>query len=345
MGAVFISYRRDDTEGQAGRLYDDLVEHFGKGAVFMDVVGLEAGRDFRKAIDQHVSSCGVLLALIGTNWLSATNAEGKRRLDDQNDFVRLEVAAALKRDIPVVPVLVRGARMPRAEELPPDCQDLSYRNGVELTHARWDSDIQLLISALRPHVHASGEPKASPGPTTATPAPASRVLARSTLAALALVVGLIGIGLTMWVARSPRPAQPEQSTEAVQSRTPTSVPRETASRPLPEPSPSTSIGTTGSEPPPRERATQPSTATPPGTFAPRIYVCNLNPLGDNFLSLRAEPDGRSREVVRLGENTILMRLEDQPPWLHVKTRDGAEGWVHSRWICEGSPPRRPRTKD
>src|SRR5688572_978191 len=99
MGAIFLSYRRDDTEGQAGRLYDDLVEVFGTDAVFMDVAGIEAGRDFRKAIDQHVSSCGVLLAFIGTDWLTARDPSGQRRLDDPNDFVRLEIASALKRDI------------------------------------------------------------------------------------------------------------------------------------------------------------------------------------------------------------------------------------------------------
>ena len=113
MGGIFISYRRDDTEGQAGRLYGDLVEQFGPDAVFMDVAGIEVGRDFRKAIDEHVSSCGLLLALIGTSWLSSESGARRRRLDDSSDFVRLEIATALRRDIPVVPVLVRGAKMPR----------------------------------------------------------------------------------------------------------------------------------------------------------------------------------------------------------------------------------------
>ena len=140
MRAIFISYRRSDTEGQAGRLFDDLKQHFGEDAVFMDVAGLEAGRDFRRAIDSQVASCGVLLAIIGKQWLTATDERGVRRLDDPMDFVRLETASALKRDIPVVPVLVQGARMPHADELPDNLKDLSYRNGVELTHARWDSD-------------------------------------------------------------------------------------------------------------------------------------------------------------------------------------------------------------
>ena len=155
MRAIFISYRRDDAEGQAGRLFEDLEERFGKASVFMDVTGIEPGRDFRKVIEQQVASCGVLLAIIGKDWLTATDADGHRRLDDPADFVRLETAAALKRDIPVIPVLVRGAKMPRAEQLPEVLADLSFRNSVELSHARWVSDVQLLINALLPYVDVS----------------------------------------------------------------------------------------------------------------------------------------------------------------------------------------------
>ena len=149
MRAIFISYRRNDTEGEAGRLFDDLAEEFGEDSVFMDVTTIEAGRDFRKVIDESVSTCGVLLAIIGKTWLDATDDTGKRRLDDPSDFVRLETASALRRDIPVIPVIVRGAVMPHADHLPEDLKDLAYRNCVELTHARWSSDLQLLIAALR----------------------------------------------------------------------------------------------------------------------------------------------------------------------------------------------------
>jgi hypothetical protein len=147
--AIFISYRRQDSEGEAGRLFDDLVAHFGERSVFMDVETIEVGRDFRKAINANVAGCGVLLAIIGPAWLGARDESGQRRLDDANDFVRLETAAALHRDIPVIPVLVRAAKLPKAEHLPPDLADLAYRNAVELTHARWKSDIQSLVRALR----------------------------------------------------------------------------------------------------------------------------------------------------------------------------------------------------
>jgi TIR domain len=152
MRAIFISYRREDSEGQAGRLFTDLAKHFGDDAVFMDVADIEPGRDFRRIIDDHVASCGVMLAIIGKSWIDARDPSGQRRLDDAKDFVRLETAAALKREIPVIPVLVSGAQMPRADQLPPDLVDLAYRNAVELTHARWDSDVHVLIKALSAHV-------------------------------------------------------------------------------------------------------------------------------------------------------------------------------------------------
>jgi TIR domain len=120
----------------------------------MDVSAIEPGRDFRKAIDQSVATCSVLLALIGQEWLDSRDSRGNRRLDDANDFVRIELASALRRDIPVVPVLVRGAKMPHVDELPDDLKELAYRNAVELTHARWKSDVQILLQALRPYLDA-----------------------------------------------------------------------------------------------------------------------------------------------------------------------------------------------
>ena len=157
MSAIFVSYRRNDSQGEAGRLFDDLVGHFGEQKVFMDVAGIDAGRDFRKAIEESVAKCGVLLVIMGPGWVTAKNEAGVRRLDDPGDFVRAEVASALSRDIPVIPVLVHGAVMPRAEDLPDDLKDLAYRNCVELTHARWRSDVQLLIEPLRRLIASSAQ--------------------------------------------------------------------------------------------------------------------------------------------------------------------------------------------
>jgi TonB family protein len=173
LSGIFISYRRSDSQGEAGRLFDDLANHFGEQLVFMDVAAIEAGRDFRKAIEEGVAKCGVLLVMIGLEWLDAKDEAGTRRLNDPLDFVRIETASALKRDIPVIPVLVRGARMPSAEQLPPELKELAYRNCIELTHARWKSDVQLLTDALRRLLAQSGEAATRGAAIAATrPAPA-----------------------------------------------------------------------------------------------------------------------------------------------------------------------------
>jgi TIR domain len=170
LGSIFINYRRQDSEGEAGRLFDEMEKHFGEQSVFMDVAGIEPGQDFRKAIDQGVASCSVLLALIGQQWLDASDSSGRRRLDDPGDFVRIELASALRSNIPIVPILVHGSRMPLADELSEDLKDLAYRNAFALTHARWKSDIQLLLRALRPYM---GTPNEADRPPT-EPLPSAR---------------------------------------------------------------------------------------------------------------------------------------------------------------------------
>jgi len=147
MGKIFISYRREDTEGQARALLTDLEDMLGADSAFMDVDNISLGRDFRLALQESLASCSLMIVLIGKDWLAKDEA-GQVRLENPDDFVRLEVGAALRRNIPVTPVLVRGARMPRAEELPEELKDLSYRNGFELSHNRWNSDVQELIKRL-----------------------------------------------------------------------------------------------------------------------------------------------------------------------------------------------------
>ncbi|MBA4214151.1 MAG: hypothetical protein C0449_13830 [Polaromonas sp.] len=148
MDGIFISYRRDDSAGYAGRLYDRLAAQFGADRVFMDVAGIELGTDFVTAIEQAVGSCKVLIVVIGDEWLSTTDAAGRRRLDDPHDFVRLETSVALEREIRVVPVLVGGALMPRAEELPPELKSLARRQAIEISHKQWEASTQELIRAL-----------------------------------------------------------------------------------------------------------------------------------------------------------------------------------------------------
>jgi hypothetical protein len=112
-GGIFISYRRQETRHLAGRLYDRLAARFGLDQVFMDVATIEPGVDFAEAIDQAVGACRVLLAVIGSHWLTAADDAGQRRLDHPDDLVRLEVEAALARNVRVIPILVDDAVMPR----------------------------------------------------------------------------------------------------------------------------------------------------------------------------------------------------------------------------------------
>ena len=148
MGSVFISYRREDSDGQARALFQDLVARLGRDSVFMDVDSIGLGRDFRAVLQERLATCDVMLALIGRDWVDGKDKSGRRRLDVPGDFVRLEIAAALKRNIPVTPLLLHGAQMPSAEQLPEDLSDLAYRNGFELSHNRWESDVQELIKRL-----------------------------------------------------------------------------------------------------------------------------------------------------------------------------------------------------
>lgn len=148
MDGIFISYRRDDSAGYAGRLYDRLAAHFGPERVFMDVEGIEPGLDFVEAIEAAVDSCRVLIVIIGDEWTHGTDAAGRRRLDDPNDFIRLETGTALKRKIRVVPVLVGGAVMPLAAELPEELKTLTRRQAIEINHKQWDASSAELIRTL-----------------------------------------------------------------------------------------------------------------------------------------------------------------------------------------------------
>lgn len=196
--SIFISYRRDDAEGEAGRLYDDLVRVYGNNAVFMDVAGIAPGLDFRKAIDDNVAGCGVFLAIVGSQWATITGTDGKRRLDDDNDFVRLEIASALARNIAVIPVLVHDARMPHPEQLPDNIRDFAYRNSVEISHARWNSDVQLLIDALKQYVTTSTATETQPVHATVPvqlPPPVSSDTRPSTPAPVSRMPLMIGAGV------------------------------------------------------------------------------------------------------------------------------------------------------
>lgn len=152
---VFINYRRGDSSGYAGRLYDALADRSPNWQVFMDIDTIEPGTDFVTVIDQALNNCDVVIAVIGDQWIAAADAKGQRRLDDPNDFVRLELAAALERDVRVIPALVQGTEMPSASEFPDVLAPLARRHAHELSDGRWRYDIDRLAQILE-HIEAQG---------------------------------------------------------------------------------------------------------------------------------------------------------------------------------------------
>jgi hypothetical protein len=157
IGNLFVSYRRSDSADITGRIYDRLVGVFGRKPVFKDVDSIPLGTDFKEFLGKQVSNCSVLLAIIGDRWLDARGLGGMRRLDDPDDFVRLEIESALERGIPVIPLLVRGAHMPEEEDLPPSLRKLVYKNGIPIRpDPDFHNDMDRLISALEKYMHAVG---------------------------------------------------------------------------------------------------------------------------------------------------------------------------------------------
>ena len=165
MSGIFISYRREESAPYAGRLRDRLVQEFGHDQVFMDIDTIDLGVDFVKAIEQAVSDVDVLVCVMGPKWHSITDEGGMRRLENPGDFVRLEIAHALKRDIRVVPVLVRGALMPSADQLPADIAKLATRNALPLDDARFHADVDRLVESIRRLMPDSSLRPRLPSPT------------------------------------------------------------------------------------------------------------------------------------------------------------------------------------
>jgi hypothetical protein len=145
---IFLSYRRADAAGHAGRLTDVLEGRLGPGTVFRDVASIDGGTDFVHAIEKALAAARVAVVLIGNTWATETAPDGTRRLDDPRDFVRLEIATALRQGLPVVPVLVEGAQMPAESTLPADLKPLARLQAVELSEGRWEYDTGRLVDTI-----------------------------------------------------------------------------------------------------------------------------------------------------------------------------------------------------
>jgi hypothetical protein len=148
-GQIFISYRRQDSIGSTGRLYDRLIDHFTPDKIFMDIDTIPLGEDFLKVIEQAINESDILLVVIGRHWLNFADKQGARLLDNPEDFVRIEIRTALAQNIKIVPVLVENATMPSAKDLPDDLKALSTRNAVEISYTRFNFDTEKLIVFLK----------------------------------------------------------------------------------------------------------------------------------------------------------------------------------------------------
>ncbi len=198
MARVFLSYRRGDS-GHAGRLYDALRSRFGPENIFMDIDTIEPGVDFADVIDRAVDQCDAFIALIGRGWLDAVDADGRRRLENPDDFVRLELESALERDVVVIPTCVQGAELPSPDRLPASLAPLVRRQAIELRDVGWHDDIGRLLRRLERLAETPKQAAAPPAP----PAPREPLSRRPRLLlpALAAIVLLVAAALAFFLLR------------------------------------------------------------------------------------------------------------------------------------------------
>ena len=191
-GRIFISYRRTDSPAHTGRLKDRLAAHF-RERVFQDVDSIAPGVEWDEEIARNLSQSGACIVIVGPGWLNAEDGAGNRRLDDHNDIVRQEIAVVLKREMRVFPVLVGGARMPAASDLPADLQALCRWNAIEIPEPYWDEAVKKLIESLEPAVAPSVKPR--------VPAPS----ARQTWLLPASGILAVAVALALYFALRPNP--------------------------------------------------------------------------------------------------------------------------------------------
>ena len=178
MASIFISYRREDTGGHAGRLCDRLSARFGGDRVFLDIQDIRPGENFATSIEDTIATCDCVIAVVGPRWLEAI----QKRAQAADDFVRHEIGAALKRGVMVIPVLVGGARMPAAADLAPELAELSHLNAIEVRDERFDQDVAELETFL------AGKLRLAPSPPPQSRPRAGRWLALAAAVALAAAI-------------------------------------------------------------------------------------------------------------------------------------------------------------
>ena len=176
---IFISYRRDDAAAYARLIFNKLVSAYSRQSVFMDVDSISLGADFAEVLDQRLRTCSVLVAIIGRNWENSTGQAGTARLNDPSDFVRIEIESALKLNLPIIPVLVDGAQMPRPDKLPESLRPFSRRNAIDIGHVHFDANSAILVEALSNILHQNPATSEERRPKLEDSAPSRRVDALS----------------------------------------------------------------------------------------------------------------------------------------------------------------------
>ena len=320
MSAIFLSYRRDDSSGYAGRLFDNLSDRFGRERVFMDIETLEPGMDFVDGIDRAIESCGAVIAMIGPNWTRALDSEGRNRLEDPNDFIRLEIIAALTRGVRVIPVLVHDANMPLEQELPEPLRPLCRLQAYEIADNRWEFDVSRLAEFLEPLIAEPGdEPPAGRATTTdsdETPDTNGDTTGGSggRLSAVAVLVAALAGG-AWWFTQAPTtPAVPPPDVIVATPSPPGTADRDeiVTAVPVPdEPEPATVVtdvpvrpdSPTADAPPP---ATEPPPVAPPAPSGPSAEELRQREIVE--LLRAAEIDISALRLTRPAGNNALERL-------------------------------------
>jgi hypothetical protein len=329
-GRIFINYRRGDDPGYTGRLFDRLQEVFAPEQLFLDVDNIAPGLDFVRVLDERIAESDVVLAVIGKGWIDARDATGARRLDNADDFVRVEIASALNQDKRVIPVLVGEAAMPRPEELPEVLRPLARRNAVRLTHERFRSDTQGLIKAIQQALeekastgrHAQAAPVGQLGP----PAKSSRFRTAGIIA-LGIVV-LIAGAILFEVDRAFPPSSPNTALPAPSASPATASPAPLSSEALAPPSPA-------------KEALAPPSPAKSQTNPPLETRTVKRGVSLGYLNLRAGPGQDDKVLTRIPAGTTgvvmkgacVMPIDSNStyPFCFVEW-NGQRGWVSSNGL-------------
>ena len=320
MGGIFLSYRRNDSSGHTGRLTDDLREAFPEHSIFRDIDGIAPGADFTLAIDAAVSQADAVLAVIGRHWVLPAEVVEAMRVGKADDYVQMEIVAAIKQGKLLIPVLVDGADVPRAADLPEPLQPLVRHNAIEISDQRWKYDVDRLASQLR---REFGLPPADPAPVPAKelsvrrtgggPPPPHAGLSRRGLVGAGCVLLVAALVAVLLVVRPSGGDGSEVATGSSTTVASTTIPAPTTSAPPVEPDPAP-VPNPRPEPkyvPPIEvPAPTPTTTPPPVTPPPTVPQPHAWPDSPNG-RYRAVASGVNFQVVDLANGTVVFATHDE----------------------------------